>query len=215
MRFWQLSFASVIGLALGVAALQIGTVAALADPPAHGFAPDPPAIAATKQWIFTIDVKAGKISLGAIREKTLAKPEPTPRILGRYALELWVGKELLDRVRFNAPGGGDGPLPDEKRILKRPAMDRINTRFAVRLADNPRATFAKLVDRATGEETVLRWPPGEDLAPLATNSTTDAGSPQDAGTKPSVADGAVNANDSAKDAGASAPASDAGKPAPK
>ena len=205
MRFSKLTLASALGLSIGVAALAL-TVTALADPPAHGYTPDPSAIAATKQWIFAVDVKAGKISLGPIRTKTLAKPEPTPRIMGRYALELWVGKELLDRVRFNVPGAGDGPLPDEKRVLKRPAMDRINTHFAVRMADNPRATFAKLVDRATGDEKLLPWPPGEDAgdAGKPTEKVSDAtiASPlQDAGTegapKPSSPDAAADAGKSA------------------
>lgn len=183
----KISLALAVGLALGVIVAGSVGLTARADPPPQGYTPDPAPIAAKRQWIFRVDVKAGKIALGAVKPKDLDKAQASPRVMGRYALELWVGKELLDRVRFNVPGAGDGPHED-KSVLKRPQMDRINTRFGVRMADNPRATQCRLVDRATGDETWFVWPPNEDgvMAPVrgdggSSGGAGDGGTGTDAG----------------------------------
>ena len=209
----RVAIAIALGLALGVASASVAVVSAMAEAPREGYAPDPPALANTKQWFFRVDVKAGKPSITSIIDKNLAKPEPTPRMMGRYALELWVGKELLDRIRFNVPGTGDGPRRDDKNILKRPQLDRINTHFTVRMADNERARFAKLVDRATGDEEIIPWPPGQADAGLIDAVASDAGS-SDAG----KVDGGKPADGGPADAGfpkgdAAAPPHDAA-PAP-
>ncbi len=149
-----------LGTGVGLVGLGAGVgVVALADPPKTGYPPDPSPGSSTKQWVFTIVAKEGVVSLGPAKSVTVAKPETTARIIGRFALELWCGKELLDRVRFNVPGMGDGPHPADRRVLKKPAMDRITTHFNVKIADNPRTNNAKLVDRATGDETPIAWPP--------------------------------------------------------
>jgi hypothetical protein len=194
----KLLFALAIGAALSGAALGTSLVAS-ADPPKAGYPPDPPVNLATKHWVFTIDVQSGIVSLGPARSATTSKPEGTPRVMGRWAIEIYAGKELLDRVRFNVPGMGDGPHTDDKRILKRPSMDRITTHFDVRIADNPRTTSAKLVDRATGDETPIDWPP--DAPPAQADAGTDAASDGSAATD-------AGATTDAGDAGA---ASDAGK----
>jgi hypothetical protein len=158
----KLPIALALGLVVGVASVAVVSMSALADPPPQGYAPDPAPKGSTKQWLFRIDVKNGKPSLASVRSKELEKPEASPRVMGRYALELWIGKELLDRVRFNVPGAADLPSRDDKSVLKRPAMDRINTHFTVRMADNPRAVALKLVDRATGDELTIPWPPDDE-----------------------------------------------------
>lgn len=176
--------AAIVGAALPI------VLVAHAEPPKEGFLPDPPVQKNTKHWVFDIDVKSGVVSLGKARAATTPKPEGTPRVMGRYALEIYSGRELLDRVRFNVPGMGDG-VREDKRILKRPGMDRITTKFSVRIADNPRTNWARVVDRATGDEVYISWPPdapppstksdaGVDAAPSASSATAaDAGAPSD------------------------------------
>jgi hypothetical protein len=174
--------AALTASALGAAVPIVLT--ARAEPPKEGFLPDPPVSKSTKHWVFEIDVKSGVVSLGKAHAATTQKPEATPRVMGRYALEIYSGRELLDRVRFNVPGLGDGPR-DDKRVLKRPSMDRITTHFSVRIADNPRTNWARVVDRATGDEVYIAWPP--DAPPPA----ADAGPGDASASEPTLPPGAI------------------------
>lgn len=178
---------------LGLGAASAG-MAALADPPKAGHAPDPPAKPSRKQWVFDIKVVEGRPRVNGVTAVRLKSPTGTARVMGRYALELYVGRELLDRIRFNVPLTGDGPTPKEdKRPFKRPTFDKVNVQIRVRMADNPRATYALLVDRATGKTEKLAWPPGSDApakkpapkkpapekpAPETPKSPADAGAPE-------------------------------------
>ena len=140
-----------------------GSLVALADPGKAGFAPDPPAHASKKQWTLQIAAREGKVSAERATASTLAQPAESPRILGRFAVELYVGPELLDRVRFNVPLMGDGPVEhSKKRAYHNPDTDKVTTTLKVRLADSPRAAYLVLVDRFTDERQRFEWPPAED-----------------------------------------------------
>jgi len=87
----------------------------------------------------------------------------TPRVMGRFALELYVGRELLDRVRFNVPLMGGEASAGNKNRLHRPRFEEnVTARLTARLADTPRASYLLLVDRETGEAQKLDWPPAAD-----------------------------------------------------
>lgn len=191
--------------AIAGAALPV-VLAARAEPPKEGFLPDPPVTKNTKHWVFDIDVKSGVVSLGKARSATTAKPEGTPRVMGRYAIELYSGRELLDRVRFNVPGMGDGARED-KRFLKRPGMDRITTHFSVRIADNARANWARVVDRATGDEVYIAWPPDGSSATTPSDAGTDADPPLPPGAYINDAGFIVDPPTTPSDAGAAPSAS--------
>jgi hypothetical protein len=117
--------------------------------------------------------------------------------LGRYAIELYVGSELLDRVRFNIPMAGDGaPGPSDrpnKHPFSRPRFDDVTTRLRAQMADNPRGAHLALVDRATEHVDRFEWPPAADgtLTPLRAEKTkadagpppTDGGASGDSGSK--------------------------------
>jgi hypothetical protein len=159
----------------------LDVASAWAEPPKAGYPPDPPGVPTTQHWLFDVKVDKGVVSLDRVRPVTLKHAEPTPRVMGRYAIELWIGSELLDRLRFNVPLGGNLPREDDGRPFKRPSFDKVTARFSVRMADQPRATYLKLVDRATGEEQRFLWPPtGETLAPYHRG---DAGTASDGGAK--------------------------------
>lgn len=158
--------AALVGIALGA-----GGLVALAEPPRSGHAPDPPARASVKQWVFDVVSRRGRITVEQVRPVTLRQPAATARVMGRYAFELYVGQELLDRVRFNVPLTGDGPPETSegpKRPFTRPTFEDVTTRMRLQMADNPRAAYAMLVDRASGEAQRFEWPPGPDgrLVPM-------------------------------------------------
>jgi hypothetical protein len=189
-RLFAPALAVVVGLSLEAGSFRL---LAFAEPPRAGHAPDPTPRASLKQWVFEVVHSGTKLSIERVRAVSVDRPIATPRMMGRFALELYVGKELLDRVRFNVPLLGEGPAegPDKpKNPFRRPRFDRVTARLRVQMADNERATYAVLVDRATGEEQRFDWPPGPDgrLQPRTSGlqavspSASDAGPPKgDAG----------------------------------
>lgn len=170
---------NALAVALGLA-LAIPAALSLADAPRAGYPPDPAGVASAKQRVFDVEVREGRPSLGAVRAVTLDKPASTARVIGRFAIEFWIGKELVDRVRFDVPLLED-PTKRKNRRLGSPEF-KVNTRLSVRMADNPRATSVVFVDRATGETQSFAWPPGSDgrLVPVSakahsSHSSADAG----------------------------------------
>jgi hypothetical protein len=167
-------------LLLGVS-LAVGATLALADPPRGGFAPDPPGYASKKQWTFDVTYRDGKASITRVGSTLLDRPTTTARVIGRFAIELWVGKELLDRIRFDVPLLDDDPKMHRKGPLSGPRFVNVSTRLKARMVDNPRATYVVLLDRASGQSERFWWPPEPDgrLLPMngpATAAASDAGS---------------------------------------
>ncbi|WP_437315922.1 hypothetical protein [Sorangium sp. So ce385] len=157
-----------------------------APPPRAGYAPDPAVRPSAKQWVFEVQYAKGRGSVARVRSVTLDRPAATARVMGRFALELYVGQELLDRVRFDVPLTGDAPERSTNILYRRPAFDEgVTTRLRVQMADNPRASWAKLVDRKTGAEERFLWPPEPDgrLVSLSAQSpaAVDGGLPADGG----------------------------------
>jgi hypothetical protein len=120
----------------------------------------PPAHASRKQWNIEIASRGGKVTAERAAAVTFDKPAESARVLGRFAVELYVGRELLDRVRFNVPLMGDEPPQNNRNGLPRPRFDQnVTARVTVRIADHPRAAYLLIVDRDTGETQKLDWPP--------------------------------------------------------
>ncbi len=156
--------------------------------PKPGFAPDPPTRASKKHWVFELSVKKGVLDIDKVTSRTLADALATPRKMGRFALELWVGKELLDRVRFDLPLLGD-IKPEGRGPLFRPvSFDKVTTKLTVQMADAPRAVWGMLLDRAADDATYalagsklprsFSWPPDEQgkLAPRPTLASAGSAS---------------------------------------
>lgn len=190
--------AAFVGSLAALSMVAVSGLDASAEPSKAGFAPDPPARASKKQWTLEIAARAGKVSAERATSSLLKQPAESPRILGRFALELYVGPELLDRVRFNVPLMGNGPVEHStRRAYHNPDTDQVTTSLKVRLADSPRAAYLVLVDRFTEERQRFEWPPSADgkLVPWKSGlSDADAGD---------FADGSARVMGSpAKDAGA-------------
>lgn len=145
-------------------------------------APDPQAMITKSQWVFDLRWDKGQIYLLAVHPLDLPAPQATPRVMGRFAIELYEGAALIERVRFDFPmlGGGEGttPQPDagpRKTVddLNRVTFDqKLVTRIGVIFPQTKRGTRLDLVDRATGTRLKLPWPPAEITA------NSDGGTPR-------------------------------------
>lgn len=147
----------------GVPAAPAGASAAPADegPPATGFAPDPEPLVQREHFELELRYERGEIQVAGARPITTAKPVATPRKMGRFAFELWIGRELIDRVRFDFPLLGAEPAPAAVQPLDAPpsfAQGAVVSR-SIQVPDSARATSARIVDRATGATTPVAWPP--------------------------------------------------------
>jgi hypothetical protein len=157
------SLRSILIAALIGAALGAGGLAALADPPRGGFAPDPPPRQSRTNWVFDLSARDGKISIDRAKAVTFDHPAETPRTVGRFALELYIGRELLDRVRFNVPLMGGEVSEGNRNRLPKPRFEQgVTAHLSARMADNPRAAYLLMVDRETGDTQKLAWPPESD-----------------------------------------------------
>jgi len=164
-----------------------------APPPLSGSAPDPTPLSMAEQWQYQLLFQNGAPSVEHVEKQSLAKPIATPRRMGRFALELWIGRELIDRVRFDfpliaaeeSPGVTRRPLHDAPSLVPH-AIARIR----VSVPASPRATRLVLVDRATEKMQELPWPPDRQAA-APTPSASERAPSVPAPTAPSPATGSA------------------------
>ena len=138
--------------------------------PAIGPAPaDPPPLVERGRWVFDLRWDRGAVWLLGATRLDLAAPQPTPRAMGRFALELYEGLALIERVRFDFPllAVPDAPSPGQVGVSPH-WTPKLRTRIGVIFPATRRGTRLELSDRATGERWSLPWPPQE---------VTDAGAP--------------------------------------
>jgi hypothetical protein len=134
-----------------------------ARPPAQAAAPpDPEPLRQREQYEYALRYAEGRVSVTSVRAVTYPQPIVTARRMGRFALELWVGKELVERVRFDFPmlaaeePARSGPAP----ITAPPSLtDRSVLTTVIVVPQSSRARTALLIDRATGYEESLPYPP--------------------------------------------------------
>lgn len=128
----------------------------------HGDLPDPPPLSQRAQWLFTVDYDRGTLHVRAPAFECLDKPQPTGRLLGRFAFELWLGHELIERLRFDFPLlATETPRSEPRRPLREPPSFAPGARVStsLRIPASPRATSARILDRATGDVVAVPWPP--------------------------------------------------------
>jgi hypothetical protein len=130
--------------------------------PAHGYLPDPPPLSERALWQYEVRYDRGVIAANTPDLQCLQRPVASARRIGRFAFELWLGAELIDRIRFDFPllaaevprQGQRHPLHEEPSFA--PGA-RVSTRLQV--PASTRATRAQILDRATGRATLVPWPP--------------------------------------------------------
>ncbi|HVM69259.1 MAG TPA: hypothetical protein VM204_05415 [Gaiellaceae bacterium] len=123
--------------------------------------PDPPALIERQQWVFDLRWERGEVFLVKVHKTDMGAPHTTPRVMGRFALELYEGPTLIERARFNFPMLGGAEAPDAG--WKTPARfePKLKTRIGVFFPATKRGTRLELWDRATDERWPLPWPPKE------------------------------------------------------
>ncbi len=136
--------------------------------------PDPPALVERTQWVFDLRWDRGDVWLLGVHPLELPAPQATPRVMGRFALELFEGPTLIERARFDFPLLG-APEPDGGPSL----TAKLRTRIGVMFPATARGTKLDLVDRASGHRWALPWPIASE-GPRPSNAvatSTDAGRP--------------------------------------
>ncbi|MEO6419915.1 MAG: hypothetical protein ABIP39_10935 [Polyangiaceae bacterium] len=126
--------------------------------------PDPSPMFERGQWIFDLRYQTGDIYLLGVHRIELGAPQATPRVMGRFAVELFEGPTLVERVRFDFPGliAGDLPEADAGRGPHVAPFDKkLTTRIGVMFPATSRGTRLELWDRATDRRYPLAWPPAE------------------------------------------------------
>lgn len=131
--------------------------------------PDPPALVEPKQWVFDLRWDKGEIFLLDIEPLDMGEPRATPRVFGRFALELFEGPTLIERVRFDFPMLGAGADQEDAGAsgIRRPVSltARLRTRIGVIFPATNRGTRLELWDRATDQRYALPWPPTPGIVP--------------------------------------------------
>jgi hypothetical protein len=133
--------------------------------------PDPEPIRSARYWEYSVTYQAGQVYVTHVAEWQLPRPVVTPRRVGRFAFELWIGHELVDRIRFDFPGlAGEPAAVEGPRPIKEPPTlgKALVASVRVQVPASPRATRALLVDRGTGARQTLPWPPDAPLPPVGT-----------------------------------------------
>jgi hypothetical protein len=141
-----------------------------ASRPSH---PDPEPLRTPKQYELRLVHEDGRVTVEAVRPLTFRQPVVTVRNMGRFALELWIGQELIDRVRFDFPLlGVEAPKATGRKPLDKPPAFGGKLAVTVLVPASPRVRRALVLDRATGKETDLSWPPTVTAVPAASGTVT-------------------------------------------
>lgn len=123
--------------------------------------PDPPAMIEREQWVFDLRWDRGEIFLLGVHKTDMGAPHPTPRVMGRFALELFEGPTLIERVRFDFPMLG-APETSDAGMKTAPRFEpKLKTRIGVLFPATKRGTRLELWDRAKDQRWPLPWPPKE------------------------------------------------------
>lgn len=120
--------------------------------------PDPPPMRAQAKWLFDLRYDRGEPHLVSARRVELSQPEESARVFGRFAIELFEGPTLIERVRFDFPLLA---VPDaDGGFMAPPKIEpKLRTRIGVFFPVTPRGTRLQLWDRATDRRWDLPWPP--------------------------------------------------------
>ncbi len=133
-------------------------------------------------------MKAGTITVLGTERRRFKKPVVSARRFGRYAIELWIGRELVERIRFDFPSLAlEEPPPSgpRRKLYAPPDLTRgADVRQKVLVPAAPRARRAVLVDRATGNVITLPWPPDQPIEPVDSASPAAAPEAKPAGPSP-------------------------------
>lgn len=144
-----------------------------APPLTPSSAPDPTPLRLAEQVEYELELRDGNITVVSVKPVKLAEPIVTPRRVGRYAIELSIGHELIDRLRFDFPAtAADDPQLGPKKLLNAPLTlsQHAVGHLKLLVPQSPRVRRAALVDRARESATELEWPLPPPPPPAAPSS---------------------------------------------
>jgi hypothetical protein len=152
------------------------TAPAPTRPPDRHDLPDPAPLTSTVYWEYRLQFREGATEVAKVERRVFESPVVTQRNIGRFAIELWIGRELIERVRFDFPLlGAESPPTGAQSVREAPRFEPgLEAERIVLVPSSDRATRAQLVDRATGKVQALPWPPD---APLDTVPATSVSAP--------------------------------------
>ncbi len=139
-------------------ALDAGALPGVTEIVVTSIPADPTPLVERSQWVFDLRWDRGDVWLLAVNPLELAAPQATPRAMGRFALELFEGPALVERVRFDFPLLGP-PEPDGGQGPKLSFGRQLRTRVGVVFPATARGTRLELWDRGTNRRWSLPWPP--------------------------------------------------------
>ncbi|HEV3192452.1 MAG TPA: hypothetical protein VGY54_18200 [Polyangiaceae bacterium] len=120
---------------------------------------DPDPLAERAQWVFDLRWERGDVWLLGTRSFLMQAPRITPRTMGRFALELYEGPALIERVRFDFPMLAVPDTADAGWASPPSLTRKMRTRIGVIFPATDRGTRLELWDRASGDRWLLPWPP--------------------------------------------------------
>ena len=124
--------------------------------------PDPPPMNERMQWVFDLRWDRGDVYLLEVHKIDMGVPHVTPRVMGRFALELFEGPTLIERVRFDFPMLGAAAEPIDGGLRSQTRFEpKLKTRIGVLFPATSRGTKLELWDRARDVRVALPWPPHE------------------------------------------------------
>jgi hypothetical protein len=127
--------------------------------------PDPPPMKSRQQWVFDLRWSNGAPYLLGVHPLDLGAPQETQRAMGRFAIELFEGPTLIERVRFDFPMLGPPSAPDASFLAPPDLQRKLTSRIGVMFPAVSRGTRLELWDRATDARWPLPWPPESDAPP--------------------------------------------------
>ena len=128
--------------------------------------PDPQPLVEVQHFEYVVRYRRGTLSVVSVRPVRTERPVATARRMGRFAFELWIGRELIDRVRFDFPLLAAAPAPDDPDAQKPNLAAGADVEQTIVVPASDRATYARILDRASGKEVVVPWPPVESSVSL-------------------------------------------------
>jgi hypothetical protein len=121
--------------------------------------PDPAPLRMAEQVDYQVEFQKGELKVTSTKLITLKEPESTARRPGRFALELWAGSDLVERVRF------DFPLLAASSSEEEDAFESgLTSQTTVRVPRVARAQTARILDRKKRTAVRVIWPPEEPPA---------------------------------------------------
>lgn len=122
--------------------------------------PDPLPLRSADQVEYQLELSQGKLRVLSVKPVTLREPLVTPRRVGRWAIELSIGPELIERLRFDFPAtAADEPTTGPRKLAAPLDLgSRAIARITLLVPHSPRVRRALLIDRASNGVTELDWP---------------------------------------------------------